>query len=731
MKWSSPAARCQPRLVAALLLCALSVGALSCFRAAKTNAAAGPALPSGWPSTLQLGMSDSPGGAAAMKATTSFGFRYQYLSAGVNTGNGWANWNSNGAFATYYIQDSVANNITPVFTYYMIRQSNPGASMGESQGVLANLQNTSTMNAYWNDLKLFFQKAGAFPNNMVVLQVEPDMWGYVQAAASGDNATSVSASVASSGLSELSGLPNNMSGFAKAVVKLRDLYAPNVKLGYHLSYWGTGTDPLYSKPSDSTIDQLAGRSAAFYNSLAANFDVSFAEFSDRDSAFYQYQYGNPNTWWTAADFARNVRYLSDFSSATGKRIVMWQIPLGNTKMLAMNNTWGHYQDNRPEWLLDDGAGARVNLQAYVNAGVVAFLFGGGAGGTTCACDADGDGVTNPPAINGNTGVSLSADDDGGYFRATAKAYYQAGAMTAPGGTTGLLRVTTSPGVPSQVQVNGIPMDDWALNWVKLPPGQYTVSFSDLQGFTTPAPQTVTVTAGQTTTVQGSFIRRGNLRVVTSPPVPSTISVDGVPRNDWGVWTDLPAGSYQVCFGDVAGFNTPSCQTANLTAGQTTVITGTFTVNAAAPGPAAGYGLLRVTTSPAVPGQVLVDGVPMTDWGLDWVKLPPGTYTVSFTNIPNFTSPPPQVVTVTAGQTTSAQGSYVQRGFLRVITSPPVPGTIYVNGLAREDWGLWTSVEPGSYQVCFGAAPGFSNTPTCQTQNVTVNTLATFISVYGP
>ena len=408
------------------------------------QAASLPALPSGWPSTLQLGMSDSPGGAAAMKATTSFGFRYQYLSAGVNTGNGWANWNSNGAFATYYIQDSVANNITPVFTYYMIRQSNPGASMGESQGVLANLQNTSTMSAYWNDLKLFFQKAGAFPNNLVVLQVEPDMWGYVQQAASGDNATSVSASVASSGLSELSGLPNNMSGFAKAVVKLRDLYAPNVKLGYHLSYWGTGTDPLYSKPSDSTIDQLAGRSAAFYNSLAANFDVSFAEFSDRDSAFYQYQYGNPNTWWTAADFARNVRYLSDFSSATGKRIVMWQIPLGNTKMLAMNNTWGHYQDNRPEWLLDDGAGARVNLQAYVNAGVVAFLFGGGAGGTTCACDADGDGVTNPAAINGNTGVSLSADDDGGYFRAKAKAYYQAGAMSLSGGTSPTNTPTATP-----------------------------------------------------------------------------------------------------------------------------------------------------------------------------------------------------------------------------------------------------------------------------------------------
>jgi len=275
------------------------------------------------------------------------------------------------------------------------------------------------------------------------------------------------------------------------------------------------------------------------------------------------------------------------------------------------------------------------------------------------------------------------------------------------------------------------MDDWALNWVKLPAGTYTVSFSDLIGFTTPAPQTVSVTVGQVTTVQGTFVQRGNLRVVTSPPVPSTISVDGIPRNDWGMWTDLPVGSYQICFGAVAGFNTPSCQQANLVAGQTTVITGTFTVNAGAPGPAAGYGLLRVQTSPAVPSQVTVNGVPMTDWGLDWVKLAPGAYTVSFGNVSNFTSPPPQVVTVTAGQTTVVTGTFIVRGFLRVITSPPVPGTIIVNGLPREDWGMWTSVEPGSYQVCFGTAAGFTITPICQSQNVTANNLTTFSGTYSP
>ena len=58
------------------------------------------------------------------------------------------------------------------------------------------------------------------------------------------------------------------------------------------------------------------------------------------------------------------------------------------------------------------------------AGVIAYLFGGGASGTTCACDAQNDGVTNPAPVDGNTRRSLSAGDDGGYFRSRARAYYR-------------------------------------------------------------------------------------------------------------------------------------------------------------------------------------------------------------------------------------------------------------------------------------------------------------------
>ena len=73
--------------------------------------------------------------------------------------------------------------------------------------------------------------------------------------------------------------------------------------------------------------------------------------------------------------------------------------------MRLNDTWGHYRDNRVQWLL--GPGSRAHLKAYIDAGYAGFLFGGGADGTT------------------------SASTDGGYFDARARAYYKQGALKLP------------------------------------------------------------------------------------------------------------------------------------------------------------------------------------------------------------------------------------------------------------------------------------------------------------
>ena len=363
-----------------------------------------PPLPSRWPHALQLGVADDPGGAAALRKAAPFDFRYQYLAGGVNTGQGWATWNPNGSFASMYVRDSWSHGELPVLTYYMLLQSKPGGG-DEAHADLANLRNPQTMAAYWDDVKLLLTRVkGTKP---VVVHVEPDLWGYLEQA--GEN--------------ELA------SSFAQQWLKLRSELAPNVILAYHMSGWGTKHDIVYEDPADATVRAYATSSAAFYRSLHAKFDIAFEDFSDRDAGFYAKINGNPNTWMKPADFHRHLLYAQTFVALAGVRMVAWQIPLGNTVMRAMNNTWDHFQDNRVQWLL--GPGSRARLRAYAAAGFAGFLFGRGADGATCACDAAKDGITNPSPVNGNTRPSLSADDDGGYFKAQARAYYKSGAITLP------------------------------------------------------------------------------------------------------------------------------------------------------------------------------------------------------------------------------------------------------------------------------------------------------------
>ena len=304
-----------------------------------------------------------------------------------------------------YVQDSWAHGIVPVLSYYMLLQSKPGGG-DEAHADLANLRNAR------HDGGVLERRAAAVPAR-----------ARLEAGRRARRARPL-------GLPRAGRRDDLAASFAaEQWIALRDKLAPNVLLAYHMSGWGTKHDIAYEDPPDATVRAYAAQSAAFYRSLHARFDVSFEDFSDRDAGFYAKINGNPNTWFTPADFHRHLLYAQTFVRLAGVRMVAWQIPLGNTVMRAMNNTWDHFQDNRVQWLL--GPSGRAHLRAYVAAGFVGFLFGRGADGATCACDAAKDGVTNPAPINGNTRPSLSADDDGGYFKAQARAYYRAGAITLP------------------------------------------------------------------------------------------------------------------------------------------------------------------------------------------------------------------------------------------------------------------------------------------------------------
>ena len=518
------------------------VGAAVTTRAA----AALPALPAAWPSaSLEAGLSDSPGGAAALHSSGAYKFRYQYLCGGVNTGSGWSTWNANAKFADYYVDESVAAGITPVFIYYQLLQSSP-AGGAENQADLNNLKNTATMKSYWADVRLMFQHLGAYSKTIVV-DIEPDLWGYIEQASSGDNGAGVPAAVTSSGAADVAGLADDAAGFAKAFAKLRDKYAPNVLLGYELSMWGTLTDPLSQNVPLSAIPGLAARSATFEQSLGASFDLVFTDPADRDAGFDQYINGDGGrSWWDATDYDRFNAYVGDFVRGVGLRMVLWQIPLGNTKMRAVNNTWGHYQDNHTEWWFDDATGS--HLAATADAGVVAMLFGGGAGGTTSAFDTIGDGITNPAAINGNTQASYNADDDGGYFRHQVNAYYAAGALALPGSGV------ASPAAGTYVPVDPKRLLDTRIGtglsgtFVSHSPRTFVVAGGD------PIPADATAVTGNLTVTgqsSGGFVTLGP--TVTSNPNFSTINFPAGDNRANGVTVALgPGGTLQAVFVGASG-----------------------------------------------------------------------------------------------------------------------------------------------------------------------------------
>jgi len=355
----------------------VAVVAFSQAAAAAPTPAKLPPLPRVWPHTLELGLADGPGDAAALRRRAPFGFRYQYLAGGVNTGNGWETWDPNGAFASRYVRESWAHRTIPVLSYYMLLQSTP-AGGDERQTDLAHLHDAGLMATYWQDVELLFRRVRG--NRPVVVHVEPDLWGYLEQS----HAIALARS------------------FAQRWLALRNRLAPNVLLAYHLSRWGTNHDIVYEDPSDAVVRRYAAESAAFYRGLHTRFDIAFDEYSDRDADYYKLVEHNPDTWFTPGDFHRHLLYGATFVKLAHVRLVAWQIPLGNTHL---DDTPGHYRDNRVQWLL--GPRGRAHLAAYVKAGYAGFLFGGGAADTT------------------------SAQSDGGYFFARAKAYYSAGAVRLP------------------------------------------------------------------------------------------------------------------------------------------------------------------------------------------------------------------------------------------------------------------------------------------------------------
>ncbi len=290
-------------------------------------------------------------------------------------------------------------------------------------------------------------------------------------------------------------------------------------------------------------------------------------------------------------------------------------------------------------------------------------------------------------------------------------------------SVGLLRVVTVPALPSRISVDGVVRADWGIDWLSVPVGVHTVCFSDVVGFSTPECVVTNVVGGATSVVSGEFVQLGLLKVNVVPAgLPSTVFVDGAWSDEYGLFSFVAPGAHVVCWGDVAGFQAPACEDVTVTGGAQTTVDGVFVVSESptvGPAPDLGVvGFLRVETSPAVASRVVVDGVARADWGLTWVKVPVGAHEVCFTDVLGFTTPPCEQVVVSEAATSSVVGAFVPMGLLKVDVDPAGLGVdVVVDGVPRNQFGLYFFVAPGSHEVCGTSSVGWVS-PACATVSVT-------------
>jgi hypothetical protein len=335
--------------------------------------APGGQIPAGLPQHLGWGSdawSETPGQDWQVNSGVPWNYVYQYITYDWYT-NGWG-----GNFVGRFVSQAWGKGYVPLISVYMILGLPP--TCGESAVCYANkLKNASAVSTYLAALRQAASQAqGPHP---VIFHLEPDFYGYMQqlsndsgrpAGVRPDDPSSYAVAL------NVTGYPNTLAGFGRRMVDVIHSAAPNALVAPAASMWATNGDPNAAAPSEAV--QMGQRTAAFLIAMGgAQADLVVTEWSDRDAG------SGLRPWWDDTNVTlprptRAIMWENALSAAAGKRLMLWQIPVGN---MSLDNTCDHYQDNRAAY-------AFSHPRDLVDAGVFAVLFGGGA---TCMTNVDTDG----------------------------------------------------------------------------------------------------------------------------------------------------------------------------------------------------------------------------------------------------------------------------------------------------------------------------------------------------
>ena len=234
----------------------------------------------------------------------------------------------------------------------------------------------------------------------------------------------------------------------------------------------------------------------------------------------------------------------------------------------------------------------------------------GSSGNTYTVSGDGVYTANSSGsysyseINGTTGamqihdskagsatiyLAFSTTTTGGYaVKSSSGDGYQIGHfVTTP--DIGSLQVSISPpavvSAGAQWQVDGGALQNSGATVGNLSPGNHKVSFIAINGWMTPADQTVSVSANSTATASGTYVaiipQTGSLQVTINPANAIAAGAqwqvdDGTLQNSGVTVAGLSLGNHTLSFGVISNWATPADQTISIKAKSVAKAKGTYT-----------------------------------------------------------------------------------------------------------------------------------------------------------
>jgi hypothetical protein len=417
----------RPTSISVAAMALLVLGATA--RAGTPGASAAGSISPALPARLLVGINaETPDDTWAAQSGTKWDVEWVYLSGqgGNNWYNGYGGSPADGSWIDGFFSSIDGHGFIPGIHLYNMGY---GHDTGDA-GILTEIQDATWSKEYFTEFKALMQHAKTF-GKPVVIVIEGDSFGFLENLTSND--PTVTAAVASTGLSELAGLPNTVAGFGMAYLAIRkSVGAYNVALGPDTPYYAAQGDIMNFPPAvnDPNLQSHVDFQWKFFSALGVGANATGDRFdftaSCPDSAdCAAYTDGRP--CWDPSDTAsvntpsinRYIEWLHLFNQTSGVRWVIHQIPLGNSQHRNVpydGTADSGYRDNRAEYLFQYESPASnairdQHLGNFADAGVIALLFGSSDDGDTPWTDIWKDGkpflATHVAAVNNGGGFAIA------------------------------------------------------------------------------------------------------------------------------------------------------------------------------------------------------------------------------------------------------------------------------------------------------------------------------------